>query len=318
VAPGERYCGLSGGERLQLPVNLGEANVMEVIPTGAALGAEVRGVNIRQPLDAATVRQLIDVWHQHLILIIREQPMTDDQHITFTSYFGEPEYPGITKLKNELGIKAPNGIEIRPDSPVVVVSNIKVDGKAIGSLGDGEAAWHTDSSYTETPFAGSFLHAHEIPPNGGGDTYFNNMYEVLESLPKELRQSIEGKTLLHPATHSTNGQAKPGFENITDITTAPGAKHPLIRTHVKTGRKALYLGRRINSYILGMDLGESEALLNALWAQMDQDRFAYRHRWRLGDLVVWDNRCAMHKRDAFDPTTRRRMHRTQTVGDRPS
>ena len=290
---------------------------MDIIPTGAALGAEVRGVDIREALDAPTVRQLIDAWHRHLVLIIREQPMSDDQQIAFTRYFGEPEYPGITKLKNELGDKAPAGIEIRPDSPIVVVSNIKIDGKPIGRLGDGEAAWHTDSSYSETPFAGSFLHAHELPPNGGGDTYFNNMYEVLESLPKDLRRAIEGKTLLHPATHSTSGKPKPGFEYVSDITTAPGARHPLIRTHPHTRRQALYLGRRINSYVIGMDLAASEALLDALWAHMDQDRFTYRHRWRLGDLVVWDNRCTMHKRDAFDPATRRRMHPTQTVGTRP-
>lgn len=291
---------------------------MEFVPTGAALGAEVRGVDIRQALDTATVRALVEAWHRHLVLIFREQPMTEQQHTAFTKLFGELEYAGITKIKRELGTQAPSGIEVRPDSPIVIVSNIKMDGRPIGSLGDGEAAWHTDSSYTETPFAGSFLHALELPDGGGGDTYFNNMYEVLETLPANLRRAIEGKTLLHPATHSTNGKPKPGFEGYFDITAAPGARHPLIRTHPETGRKALYLGRRINSYVIGMPVAESEALLDALWAHMDQDRFAYRHKWRLGDLVVWDNRCAMHKRDAFDPASRRRMHRTQTVGTRPN
>lgn len=290
--------------------------VLHIVPTGAALGAEVRGIDIRRPLDGATVRQLVDAWHRYLVLIVREQPMTNEQHLAFTAHFGTPDYSGSNQFKKAYSGEPLGNLDGVTPPQIAVVSNIKVNGKPIGSLGDGEARWHTDSSYVDVPTAGSFLHALEVP-QAGGDTWFNDMYAALDTLPDALRQAITGKTLLHAATYSPNGARKKGFENHNDVTTAPGARHPMIRTHPETGRKALYLGRRDGGYVLGMPVAESEHLLDALWAHATQDRFVYRHRWREGDLVWWDNRCAMHRRDAFDPSARRLMHRTQTAGTIP-
>ena len=285
--------------------------VIQAIPTGKALGVEIRGVDIRQPLRPAVAEAMRAAWHANLVMIIREQPMTQDQHMAFTRNFGELEHARLyTTVSKDT---SPN-----QDKPpfISVVSNITVDGKPIGSLGSGEAMWHTDSSLVEKPPAGGFLHAIEIPPSGGS-TYFLNMYAALETLPADLRQQIEGRQILHPATHRSDGTVFKGFENVTDFSSVPGTKHPIVRTHPDTGRKALYLGRRPYASVVGLPQAESEYLLDSLWAHTTQDKFVYRHDWKVGDLVAWDNRCVMHRRDPFDPNTRRLMNRTQTRGTKP-
>jgi taurine dioxygenase len=283
----------------------------QAVPTGKALGVEIRGVDIRRPLSPAAAEAMRAAWHDHLVMIVREQPMTQDQHMAFTRNFGELEYARLyTQVSKD---SSPN-----QDKPpfISVISNITVDGKPIGSLGSGEAMWHTDSSLVEEPPAVGFLHAIEIPP-AGGSTYFLNMYAALETLPADLRRQIEGRQILHPATHRSDGTLFKGYENVTDLSQVPGAKHPIIRTHPETGRKALYLGRRPHASVVGLPKAESEYLLDSLWAHTTQDRFVYRHDWKVGDLVVWDNRCVMHRRDPFDPNSRRLMNRTQTKGTKP-
>ena len=143
------------------------------------------------------------------------------------------------------------------------------------------------------------------------------MYSAYETLPQSVKQDIDGRTAIHAATHNSAGRAHQGFETVDDLSQVPGAEQPLVRTHPESGRKALFLGRRINAYVKGMAVPDSEALLDFLWEHTCQDRFTWRQEWRVGDLVWWDNRCAMHRRDAFDPATRRLMHRTQLKGTRP-
>ena len=291
---------------------------MQIVPTGLALGAEVRGIDIRRPLspeDAATLRA---AWHQHLVLFVRRQPMTVEQHMAFTRHFGELEFSGPNYFRKYYGGAKEDraGAEMPPE--ISVISNIVVDGKPIGSLGYGEAKWHTDSSIGEMPPAGGFLRAIEIPEDGSGATSFLNMEAAWETLAPELRQAVIGRRILHPATHRSTTQPRPGYENITDLNQVPGARHPIVRTHPDTGRQSLYLGRRLNASIVGLDKADSEALLDALWAHTLQDRFVYRHDWQVGDLVIWDNRCTMHRRDAFPAASRRLMHKTQTVGSRPA
>ncbi|MBV9019054.1 MAG: TauD/TfdA family dioxygenase, partial [Alphaproteobacteria bacterium] len=189
---------------------------------------------------------------------------------------------------------------------IAVISNIVEDGKAIGGLGDGEAFWHTDSSFVD------------VPPAAGGATSFLNCYTAYETLPDSMKQRIDGLTMIHAATHSSGGKAHKGFEQVEDVSKVPGARQPMVRTHPETARKALFLGRRINAYVVGLPVPESEALLDELWAHLVQPRFTWTQEWRVGDLVCWDNRCAMHRRDAFDPATRRLMHRTQLKGTRPA
>lgn len=289
---------------------------MDIIPTGKALGAEISGIDIRQPLSAADRDVIRAAWLDHLVVIFREQPMTEDQHLAFTRNFGELETSAGHLVARQFGTKGAVLEPMKRRPEIAVVSNIVENGRALGSLGSGEAVWHTDSSYVDVPTAGSFLHAREIPPSGGA-TYFLNMYAAFDSLSDDLRMAVEDKRIQHPATHRSDGTPYPGFETVDDITAVPGARHPVIRTHPESGRLALYLGRRPNAWVVGMDVAASDDLLDALWDHVTQDRFVYRHDWRAGDLVVWDNRCVMHRRDPFDPNARRMMHRTQTRGSVP-
>ncbi len=295
--------------------------MIEVVPFEAGLGAEIRGVDISRPLCAQDRDAIRAAWLEHLVLRFREQPMSDAQHMAFTRQFGELEFNPAALIARQYGVQtqtAGRRGEIPPE--ISVISNIVEDGKAIGGLGDGEAFWHTDSSFVDAPPAASLLRSLEIPPpsaRGNGATYFLNMYAAYDTLPEDTRRRIDGMTMIHAATHSSGGKAHKGFETVADPSKAPGAHQPMVRTHPETARKALFLGRRINAYVIGLPVAESEALLDELWSHATQEKFTWRQDWRVGDLIWWDNRCAMHRRDAFDPSSRRLMHRTQLKGDRP-
>ena len=176
-----------------------------------------------------------------------------------------------------------------------------MNGEPIGSLGDGEAVWHTDMSYLDVPPKASMLYALEVPPTGG-NTSFCTMYGVYEALPAALKERIAGLKIKHDGTYNSGGYVRQGVTPTDDPRISPGAVHPLVCTHPATGRRMLYLGRRRNAYLVGLELAESEALLDELWEFVDAPQFAWEHVWRVGDLVLWDNRCTMHRRDAFDPT----------------
>src|SRR5437016_4833861 len=160
------------------------------------------------------------------------------------------------------------------------------------------------------PPKASMLYALEAP-RFGGDTYFNNMYGAYESLPEELKRRIEGLSLKHDGTYNSGGYLRQGVTPVDDPMISPGFYHPLVCTHPETRRRALYLGRRRNAYIGGLSLAESESLLEKLWSYATRAGLAWGHKWRAGDLVLWDNRCTMHRRDSFDAASRRIMHRTQ-------
>jgi taurine dioxygenase len=270
---------------------------------GAALGAEIVGLDARRHLDADTVAALRAAWLEHLVLAIRGEPLSDDQLVDFSLQFGELDGDGKP------------GPYTSPDNPrVLVVSNVVKDGRPTGVLGDNEAKWHVDRSHVATPPSTSILHALEIPAEGG-DTYFMNMYEALAHLPQDLVAEIESRALKHDSSYGSDGNLRLGREEVTDVSAAPGYVHPMIRRHPESGRRALYLGRRLNAWVTGMAVDESEALLNRIWAYIEGDEsLVYRHRWSVGDIVMWDNRCVMHKRDAFDSTARRVMHRTELKG----
>jgi taurine dioxygenase len=292
---------------------------VHVLPFEAGLGADIRGIDIRQPLTPIERDQIRAAWLNHLVLRFREQPMTDEQHMAFTRQFGELEYNPAKLIEKQYGVETQTSgrhTEIPPE--ISVISNIVKDGKAIGGLGDGEAFWHTDSSFVDVPPAASLLRSLEVPPqSAGGSTYFLNCYTAYETLPEATKKRVDGLQMIHAATHSSGGKAHKGFETVSDVSKVPGARQPMVRTHPETGRKALFLGRRINAYVIGLPAAESEALLDELWEHTIQEPFTWRQDWEVGDLVWWDNRCAMHRRDAFDPSTRRLMHRTQLKGDRP-
>ena len=274
---------------------------MKVAKIGEALGAEISGVDLSRPIPSDIFSAIRAAWLEHLVLRFRGQSLSDPQLKAFSALFGELDPPGPN----------PYGKPFLPDHPEMnVISNIKVDGKPIGGLGDGEAIWHADMTYVERPPMAAILHALELPPTGG-DTYWANMYLAYEALPPQMKTRIAGQRAVHDATYNSAGQMRKGYADVTDPRQTPGARHPLVSTHPETGRQCLFLGRRRNSYIEGLDLAESEQLLDELWAHATQPRFTFRQEWRVGDVVIWDNRCTLHRRDAFDPAARRLLHRTQ-------
>jgi len=277
---------------------------VRIEPMDAPLGARVLGVDLRQPPDPATVAQITRAWRECLVLVFPDQAIDDDQLIAFTRRFGELDPPGPN----------PYGTPFLPEHPEInVISNVLVDGQPIGNLGAGEAIWHADMTYTDNPPMGAVLLGLEIP-EGEGNTYFANMYAALDALPSSLRTRIEGKVCIHDATYNSAGMMRKGYAEVTDPRTAPGARHPLVIRHPLTGRSALFLGRRRNAYIVGLELAASEALLDALWAHATQSCFTLTHVWRRGDVLMWDNMATLHRRDAFAEAARRILHRTQIKG----
>jgi taurine dioxygenase len=280
---------------------------MQVIPSGAALGAEIRGVDLSAGPDGAALTAIQRAWDDHLVLLFRDQRLSDPQLLAFSRLFGELDPPGPN----------PYGGHFLPEFPELnVISNVKADGKPIGTLGAGEAVWHADMTYVDRPPKASILHALAVPP-AGGDTYFANMITAYRALPDDLKRRIEGKRAIHDAAHNSAGMLRKGYREVADVRDTPGARHPLVRTDPETGRRALFLGRRPHAYVLGLEVADSEALLDALWAHVDNPAFAWRHRWRLGDVVMWQNLWVLHRRDAFDDDARRIMHRSQIKGDQP-
>jgi taurine dioxygenase len=276
-------------------------SAIQVRRIGEALGAEISGVDLACPVAPGVFAEIRAAWLEHLVIRFRGQQLSDPELLTFSRLFGELDPPGPN----------PYGRPFLPKHPEMnVISNIKADGVPIGGLGDGEAIWHADMTYTETPPMAAMLYALEVPPTGG-DTYWANMYLAYETLPASLKREIKDRTAVHDATYNSAGMLRKGYKELTDPREAPGARHPLVRTHPESGRQCLFLGRRRNSYIVGLPLAQSEALLDELWAHATQPQFSFRQQWRVGDVLVWDNRCTLHRRDPFDPRARRLMHRTQ-------
>jgi len=286
---------------------------MKVVPFDAPLGAAVSGIDLSQPLDAGTAAALRRAWLDHVVLVFSGQRLTDPQLLAFARQFGALEFPPSRLLNYSQG----SGQKADIPAEVNVISNVVENGRKIGQLGAGEARWHTDSSFVERPPSASILHALEIPP-AGGNTSFMNMYAALDGLPAGLRRRIEGKRCKHDRSHTSDGVLRHDFAPSKDASECPGPSHPLVRTHAETGRKALYLGRRLNAYVEGLPVAESEALLDELWAAVTAMDIVYEHVWTVGDVLMWDNRCAMHRREAFDPAARRIMHRSQVQGDVPA
>jgi len=276
---------------------------IDVIPTGAVLGAELRGVDLRD-LDASQFAALKRAWHDHQVVLVRDQTLSDQDLIAFSRRFGDLDWAPI----QETGRRFVEGL---PE--IYIVSNVTVNGQPIGSLGAGEAVWHTDMSYLDVPPMASMLYALEVPA-AGGNTSFCSMYAVYEALPDQLKHRIANLKIKHDGTYNSGGYLRQGVTPTDDPRTSPGAVHPLVCTHPDTGLRMLYLGRRRNAYLIGLELADSEALLDELWDFVAAPQFAWEHVWRVRDLVLWDNRCTMHRRDPFDAATRRIMHRTQIKG----
>ena len=284
---------------------------MNVIPTGRALGAEITGIDLSKEVSAAEREFIVNAYTAHQVLLFRGQSLSFADLLRLREVFGLPGQAGNQLLG--LGRKKYLPAEVPDD--ITIISNITdAAGKPIGALGDGEAFWHTDSSFTETPISASLLHAIEVTEHGG-ETGFLNMYKAYEDMPAGLAAKVKGRYANHSKVHNSAGVRRPEFAEVTDPSKAPGVRHPLVRTHQATKRKCLYLGRRLNSYIFDLPLAESEKILDELWAHTCQEKYAWHHKWRVGDLLVWDNRCTMHHRNPFSPNARRLMHKSTTAGE---
>ena len=278
----------------------------EVIPTSQILGAEVRCGDVRSLGDEG-VAAIKAALRDHLVIVIRGQQLTDPELIAFGAKLGPLDCAPLAKTGKE---------KARAHPEIVVVSNVLENGQAIGVLRDAEVVWHSDNSYRDHPLSYSALYSLQVPPSGG-NTGFANMYHALETLAPELRAKIDGRTLKHDMTYNSAGDLREGFQPVSDVRDAPGPHHPIVRTHPDSGCDALYLGRRPNAYINGLSVDESEQLLEALWAHATRPEYTWHHVWRAGDILIWDNRCVMHRRDPFDGGYNRIMHRVQCAGEKP-
>ena len=289
----------------------GEIGVRALSP---AVGAEIRGVDLAAPLDDATFAVLYGAWLDHGVLQFRDQKLGGADLVAFSRRFGDLDLAPV---------KGHGQVAVEGFPEVFIISNVVEDGVAIGSLGDSELLWHTDMAYTEEPPKASCLYSLSVPESGG-ETGYMDMYAAYQALPADLKRRIDGRTIKHDSVYTLDGYLRDGSgarldQERIDVAEIAGPSHPIARTHPETGRKALYIGRRQNTYVNGLAVGESEELLDALWAHVAAQEAAasWHHAWRVGDLLIWDNRRVMHRRNAFPPESRRVMHRTQIKGDKP-
>ena len=296
---------------------------LRVVPTGAPVGAEIQGVDFSLPVPEDVKEALRRAWADHMVLLIRGQKIDDEQLLATSAIFGPPHDSAARKYHLAAGQGVDDTYMVSKHPSITIISNLDAHGKPVmdnGGLGSYEVVWHTDNSYVKVPPAGSMLYALEVPVNGGGDTSFNNQYLAYEELPDDLKQAIEGKYQVHDSSRNSAGVLRPGVKLPTKPEEVEGPTHPLVRVHPVSGRRALYLGRRRvwpSNYIIGLSTEESERLLDRLWAHATQDKYAWTHRWKAGDIVLWDNRCCMHYRTEVDITQRRVMHRTTIKGETP-
>jgi taurine dioxygenase len=268
-------------------------------PLSPALGLEILGVDLREPISAALTEQLRDAWHQGQIILLRDQTLSEDDQVRFAECFGP--------LSKTINVHNTGG-----HPAVMLISNIRKDGKPIGALPDGEMHFHTDQCYIERPAAASMLYAIEVP-SVGGNTLFANAYAAYEALPDDIKRRIDGRKALNAYDYA-NASVRRGTRLGEGV---PHYSHPVVRTHPATGRKALYVNRLMTLAIEGLPESESDELLNMLFEHQEQRRFVYEHVWRVGDILMWDNRCTLHARTDFSDKERRLMRRIAILGEKP-
>jgi taurine dioxygenase len=279
---------------------------MQVTPLSPACGAEISGIDLREPLSERQVRAIKDAWGKHLVLVFRDQKLSQDDQLRFASYFGQL---GSRKKAPEALRSRAEGIQ-QDHEKVLLVTNIKVDGQPIGAFGDGEFWFHIDSGYSERPYKYTFLFAQELPSTGG-NTMFSNMYKAYEAVPPALKEKLKGKKALHIHEYNRAKQAN----HSGNISAIPHYFHPVFITHPDTGRKTLFVDRLMTTRIEGVSVEESDAILQQLYDIGERRDFIFEHVWRLGDFLMWDNRCTIHARTDFPKEERRLLRRCTVEGE---
>jgi taurine dioxygenase len=276
-----------------------QAETLHVVPLSPALGAEIVGLDLARPIDHATAGLLRAAWHRHLVLVVRGLlDLSAEAQMRFCRIFGEIGARARPAATRHEPAGAPPGM--------MYVSNLKQDGRYIGSLPDGEMQFHIDQCYTEQPAIGGCLYAIELPGTGG-DTMFGNLCRAWETLPDDLKRAVADRRAVHVFDHTAYGaQTRDANRPAADL---PSAAHPVMATHAETGAKLLYVNRLMTARLEGMAEDESAAILDRLFAHQERPELIYTHRWRVGDLLLWDNRCTIHARTDFDPAERRHLRR---------
>ena len=278
-----------------------DALAFMVEPLSPVLGAAVTGLDLRQKLDDQTKRTVYDAFVRYHVLCFRDQHLDPDQQIAFTEQFGT--------LERHMARNRGTG------NPLVhIVSNLGADGKPSGKVGS--TGWHSDKSFRPEPSLATILHAQIMPPEGG-ETCFANMIAAYDALPAEEKAGLDSVRIVHSWEQS---RARLGLQATPEeIADAPPLTHPLVRTIPETGQKALFMGEHA-SYVDGRPMEEGRALLDALTAHAIEERFVYRHKWRAGDMLMWDNRCLLHRANPNFDVARfpRVLHRTCLRGAAPA
>ncbi len=277
---------------------------MQIHPLCENLGADIVDVDLAA-MDEADFAHLHAAWIDHLVLRIRGQSLNDDSFQAFSARFGPLEEVPFGKIAEAEKAKIKNRY-------ITMISNIKVDGRPIGGLGNKEAAWHSDMTYKEVIPPASILYAVEVPSTGG-NTMFANQYAALEAMPGQLRARIRDLSIKHDASHNSVGELRRGYHELPDPREVEGAVHPIVRRHPVSGRDALFLGRRDYAYIPGLSLQDSEALLDEIWTYAALPQNTWEQVWQVGDVIIWDNRAVLHRRLDFDESARRLMKRCQVL-----
>ena len=273
---------------------------IEVAPLHPALGAEIRGVDLRQPQDAATVRAINDAFDKNVVIVFRGQELDEAQQLRAAEMFGKVAYR--RRPKDGVG---PGGDY---DTPFMLVTNIIRDGKSIGAFGDGEMWFHHDTSYYAEPHRATLLYS-MILPTWGGNTCFSNMYRAYDNIPRDLRDKLEGRKVLQ--MHDYKRRERLNVDT-ADLSKIRHQWQPLFITHPATGEKSLFISRLMSARIEGMSHAESEAALTQLFDISEDPSIVYEHEWKLGDLVIWDNWCSIHARKDF-PRDQERLMRRLTI-----
>jgi taurine dioxygenase len=274
---------------------------LQIIPLSEYIGAEVRGLDLSKPLDEADIKAINQAWFDHLVILFRGQNLSQEDLLRVTSYFGP-----IGKLGRPPKYFPPGFNSVLPG--IMMISNIRENGEPIGALPDGEMMFHHDMIHHAVPHDGTLLYSVEIPSHGG-DTLFASGYAAYDTLDPVLKAKLEGRRAKHHYNYgSTQRGDSKGIEAFAE------SVHPVFRTHDKTGRKAIYVNRLMTTGIEGMPDEEAAPLLEALFDHSEKPEFVYTHKWRVGDVLLWDNRCSTHARTDFPSGERRLMLRTTVAG----
>lgn len=302
-------------------MSVNRVDAIEAIPTGKALGAEVRGLDLGKDAPDAALARLKDIWAQHMVLLLRRQFLEKERLVEIADRLGGRMVAGSHNFYVKDGHKPEASGRISNIEGLTLISNLDKDGnpqKFTEGSGSQELLWHSDNSYMESPPMGSLLNAVKVPVNGGGHTRFCNQYLAYETLPEDLKRAIEGKHIRHDRSRNTSGKVRVTFQKATTREEVIGPVHPMVRIHPATRKRALYLGRRYDgpsSHIVELSDAESDALLDKLWAHATQEKFVWEHDgWQVGDLIMWDNQCVMHARTEVDHTQARLLHRVLVKG----